>query len=130
EQYRAARTRVETLRRREQELLVQFLPESTRVREVREMLTAAEEEVAKLEAEQPALTRMGITPTPATGRPAAAGMDADSDRSRLIALESRIKALNAQREEIRTEANNLDQLELGIRELRRRQQLEEANYGY
>ena len=128
ERYRTARNRADYLRRREQELLVQFLPESTRVREVRDMLATAEQEVAKLEEEQPGLTRMGVATVASDGRPGGTG--AETDRSRLIALESRIKALNTQREQIRAEATALDQLEVGIRELRRRQQLEEANYRY
>ncbi len=130
DRYRAARARLEFMRRREQELLMQFTPESTRVKEARDLLAAAEKEVRQLESEFPALARMNLpSSTPGASR-SAGGLDPATERARLAALESRIKTLNAQLEQIRAEASALDQLEIGIRELRRRQELEEANYRY
>ena len=47
-----------------------------------------------------------------------------------MALESRIKILNSQLDQIRTEAASVDEMEASILELQRKKQLEEANYRY
>jgi Mrp family chromosome partitioning ATPase len=47
-----------------------------------------------------------------------------------MALESRIKVLNSQLDQIRTEAASVDEMEASILELQRKKQLEEANYRY
>jgi polysaccharide biosynthesis transport protein len=127
EQYRQAKVRQEFLRRRDQELLAQFTPESTRVKEARVMLAEAEKTVAQLESQHPALARLA-SPTETAAR--ANTFDAPSELTRIAALQSRIKALSLQLEQVRGEAGKLDQLEVGINELRRRQELEEASYRF
>lgn len=127
EAYVKVATLVGQLRQREQEVLAQFTPESQRVQVVRTQLADAERQKAELEAAFPALARQAPQPTaPGSGTQ----YDPIAEAARISALQTRLKVLTTQVDEIRSEAGKVDQLEITIMELRRRKELEETNYRY
>jgi polysaccharide biosynthesis transport protein len=135
DEYRIALGRIESLRRREQDLLVQFTAENPRVVEVKDQLVAAEAARDQLTRDFPTLLQAGrsipttAVPMPISERPLPTNaLDITLESARIQALQSKIKALNAQMEMLRNDAAALDQMEGTITELRRRKDLEEANY--
>ncbi len=119
-------TQLDQFRNRERELLNFFKEGSSRVQEVRMQIAEAEAQREQLIAAHPGLAR--ITPAVVASAARPGGYDPVAEGAQITALQARIRALNAQMEQIRTEAANLDQLEVSILELRRRKELEEANY--
>jgi uncharacterized protein involved in exopolysaccharide biosynthesis len=131
EQYQIVDAHLEQLRKQEQELLTQFTEENLRVKAVRAQIADAEALKSKLEKENPDLTHSAA----AAARLAAAGtktgaIDLEAESDRLVALQSKIKVLNSQLDQIRAEEANVNQAEGSISELKRRKDLEEANYRY
>ncbi|MEO6002486.1 MAG: Wzz/FepE/Etk N-terminal domain-containing protein [Opitutus sp.] len=131
DEYRNASNRLELLRRREQELLSQFTEENSRVVNIRAQLGEAENAIAKLEREFPVLARTNLAAAGSSqngrGRET---IDLATEAARLNALQAKIKTLNAQMDLIRAQASTVDQVEGSIMELRRKKELEEANYRY
>ncbi len=129
-EYRNALARVDQFRKKEQDLLTQFTEESTRVKGVRAQLAEAESLKKKLEEEHPGLTRTVVAVPSSTADATAPAVNLVTEAARVNALQAKIKVLNAQLEEVRTDATHLDQIEGTLSELRRRKELEEANYKY
>jgi uncharacterized protein involved in exopolysaccharide biosynthesis len=132
--YRSGYSRVEVLRRREQELLLLYTPENSRVKDARAQLADAEKRMRELEAQHPALARAfaakaapvsGAAGAPAAG-PQAFALELEA--AQLNAIDIRVKTLMAQMDTLRKEAVALDQLEGNILELTRKRELEESNY--
>ena len=131
--YRLANARIESLRKREQELLNQFTEESTWVRDVRAQLADAQGAKQKLESQFPQLAHPEIVASASAGGSTGANagsVDLAAEAARLTALQSKIKVLNSQLDGIRSEAASVDQMEGSILDLRRKQAMEEANYKY
>jgi Mrp family chromosome partitioning ATPase len=134
DEYRGVYTRVEVLRRREQELLLLFTPENARVKDTRAQLADAERQLRELETQHPPLARSfaaKAAATPSAAGPGAAGPQGfalELEAAQLNALDVRVKTLLTQMDTLRKEAVALDQLEGNILELTRKRQLEEANY--
>lgn len=125
-EYRWTLTRIEILQKREQDMLAQFTPENTRVADLRNQLAETENARRKLEEEYPGLRRSTASAAGlASGQP-----DLQAESLRLNVLQTKIKVLNAQLDQIRAEAAGVDQLEGSILELLRKKELEEANYRY
>ena len=129
DRYRGVISRLDLLRNKEQTLLTQFTEENSRVKEVRSQLAEAENDKKKIESEHPNLLGSPTPPSSLVRQPTRS-IDIAMETAGLNALQAKIKVLNSQLEEIRTEASNLDQMEVAISELRRRKELEEANYRY
>jgi succinoglycan biosynthesis transport protein ExoP len=118
---------INQLRTREQELLNYFKEGSSRVLEIRNQLNQTETQRQQLVTEYPGLTR--VTPAVVPSGSAIPNVyDPLAEAAQITAVQARIKMLVQQMELLRTEAANLDQLETSILELRRRKELEEANY--
>jgi uncharacterized protein involved in exopolysaccharide biosynthesis/Mrp family chromosome partitioning ATPase len=117
---------VEMLQRLEQEALTQFTPASTRVKEIRTLLVTARAARQQLEKDHPNLDAIVL----ATRGPEASGIDPLVVATQITAAQARIKVLTAQLEEIHREAAKVDQMEGAIVELRRKKELEDANYRY
>ena len=130
--YQKVEARLGLLRQREQELLTQFTEESPRILELRSQLTEAENQKKTLETEFPALAqlRRPAAATAITPNGSPEQFNPQFEAVKINSLQARLKALNGQLEEIRTEAGKVDQLEISILELRRRKELDEANYRY
>ncbi|RXK52909.1 hypothetical protein ESB00_14450 [Oleiharenicola lentus] len=127
EAYQRVLAQISQLRGREAELLNYFKEGSARIQEVRAQVAEAEASRQQLIAAHPGLARVNTAVVVAAGnRPG--GYDPVTEGAQITALQARLKALNAQMEQVRAEAANLDQLEVSILELRRRKELEETNY--
>lgn len=122
EAYRAALYRVALLQRQEQELLTVFRDDTPRLREHRTQLTAALAERQRLETEHPGLRASAVA---AAASPL---LDPEVEAVRIAALEAKLRTLDTQLAEVRTDAAAIDNVESSLVELRRRQQLEETNY--
>lgn len=129
EAYRQVVAKLATQRQREQEALAVFTEESPRVSDIRKQITELEQQKAKLEADYASLTQVRVS-TPESPRAAQSDFNATNEAAKINALQARMKILNSQLDEIRAEASKVDQLEISIMELRRRKELEEANYRY
>ena len=128
--YQKLSSRLGRLQRREQDLLNYATDENTMVKEVRAQIAEAEEQKRKMETEFPALGRMMvIAPSAPNQAPQAAGLyNPQAESAQITALKARIKALNSQLDEVRSDASKVEKLEANILELRRRKELQEANY--
>ncbi len=121
--------RIDALRRREQELLIQFTPENSRVKEVRSQLAEANSKKTQLESEYPQIIRYAVPVADQNGNQTNKSRIQIADEIALIAsIEAKIKILRQQYDQVQAEASTLDQMEVAIIELRRQQELEEKNY--
>jgi polysaccharide biosynthesis transport protein len=123
-QYQAVINRLDFLRQRQQSLLAQFTPESTRVQEVTAQMEAAAKEKQRLEVENPSLA-MTASVAPGDSR---GGTGLQAENARLHGLDTRIKVLSSQLESVRQRVRELDEAEANIVQLQRRKELEETNY--
>jgi len=129
EAYQKTATRLAQLLRREQDLLANYTEQSTPVQEIRSQLAEAETQKKKQETEFPALKTL-LVAQPAKPNQAADTYNPATEAAHIVALQAKIKVQSSQLEEVRAEATKVDQLEINILELRRRKELEEANYRY
>ncbi|HEU5080712.1 MAG TPA: prefoldin subunit [Opitutaceae bacterium] len=127
--YHSINSRLASLRKKEDDLLNQFTDESSRVKQVRAQITEAESAKKKLESAFPQLKVYGSVGNGAA-KSGEATFDPAVETARLNALQSKIKVLNEQLDSIRKDAVNLDRIDATLSELRRKKELEEANYRY
>jgi polysaccharide biosynthesis transport protein len=125
-EHQGATQQVQHLQQQERELLTQFTPGNARVQEIRALLATAVEARNALEKQNPKLTQ--ISPSSRTGD--AAPIDTVAVATQITALEAKIKVLTRQLEDVRGDATKVDQMEGTIIDLRRKKELEEANYRY
>ena len=118
---------VQVLQKTEQDLLVQFTPASARVKEVRAQLAAALEARDTLERKFPQLVNRSVASGPGS-YPVA--LDPAIIATQIAALQAKVTVLTAQLDETRRDADKIDQMEGPITELRRKRELEDANYRY
>jgi uncharacterized protein involved in exopolysaccharide biosynthesis/Mrp family chromosome partitioning ATPase len=113
----------------EQELLVQFTPENSRVKEIKARRLEAEEKVAKMRETHPGLIKVS---TPSDPKDAAnqQAMEASTAWIQITAYQAKIKELNAQLERQRAEMARLDREEGPINELKRNKELQDQHYRY
>jgi uncharacterized protein involved in exopolysaccharide biosynthesis/Mrp family chromosome partitioning ATPase len=127
-EYKDVSSRLDFLLRNEQQLLVLFTDQNQRVKEVRAGIADAQDAKAKLEEKYPNLPELAA-PHPETAT-VSNGIDVAAEAARLDGLQSRIKVLNNELDQIRKEAGTIDQLEGTISELQRQKELQETNYKY
>lgn len=123
DEYQAVSAKLQDLQKRERELLEHFRPESTRVTEVKSQVKEVASQKAKLEQDNPMLAK--TVPLAGSNSPT---MDLVAEAAYLTSLEAKIKVLNEQLNLLRTEAAKLDDTSALIVELRRKKEIEEANY--
>jgi len=129
DQYRVLLTRIGSLENSEQQLLAQFTEQSPRVKDVEAQLAEARHRRQEMEAANPGLLRQGLV------RPGESGsqggtLDFATQAAQLDGLQSKIKVLNGQLDDIRKQAAHEDEMEGTISELQRQKELEETNYRY
>jgi succinoglycan biosynthesis transport protein ExoP len=130
DEYKSVLMRVDGLWKREQELATQFTDENTLVKGIRQQIAEAEQSKRTLEEKYPALTRLGVlVSNPGTQR-AGNSVDVGTEIAHVLAIQSKIKVLSGQLDQIRKEAGNMDQMDATISELQRKKKLDEANYQY
>jgi Mrp family chromosome partitioning ATPase len=129
---------LDTHRQREQQLLLTFTPENSRVQGARAQREAAERRKRDLETRYPALTRTvpvksgpsanGIAANPARDLAEEYAKAMDQEITALNTMEAKVKMLTSQIDTLRAEAAALDQTEGTIQQLLRKKELEESNY--
>jgi uncharacterized protein involved in exopolysaccharide biosynthesis/Mrp family chromosome partitioning ATPase len=130
DEYKRLCARLDLLWKREQELLIAYTGENRLVNEVRGQIAEADKLKKKMEEEHPRLATLGASLAKVADQRATPSVDLSTESTRAMALESRIKVLNSQLDQIRSEAGNMDEMEGAISELQRKKQLEESNYKY
>jgi len=138
EEYRLASMLLETHRQREQQLLLTFTPENSRVQGARAQRETAERTKRDLEARYPALIQTApvkstASPTGVAANPARTLVEEyaramDQELYALNTMEAKVKMLTSQIDTLRAEAVALDQTEGTIQQLLRKRELEESNY--
>jgi len=127
--YQRVMARVILLRRSEQEALSQFTAETPRVKEIQSQLAQAEEQRRKMEANIPSLAQARSIQESSRAQGSNA-YDPTMEAANINALQAEMKVLNAQLDEVRKRAAQLDQAEIAISELKRRKELDESNYKF
>lgn len=126
--YRSASRRVEELRKVEQDLLLQFTPDSERVKALRIRIIEAEQLRTAILEKYPQLSGMSAFQAQAAPDPLFA--DAATTETQITAYEAKIKELGAQLDAIRAEMVKLDRMEGNIADLRRKKERLEHNYRF
>jgi Mrp family chromosome partitioning ATPase len=129
EDYRSLSSRYSKLQNAEQEMLLQYTPDSFRVKEIQSQRLEVEKELKLLRDTYPNAFR---TTSPSGTQP---GSDVEANEAatawlQITAYQAKIKELNSQLERIHNDAARLDQAEGSILELRRQKELAEQTYRY
>ncbi len=130
DEYKSISTRVDELWKRQQELAAQFTDENTLVKGIRQQIAEAEQSKRTLEEKYPALTRLGASVSNPSTQRAGNSVDVGTETTQVLAIQTKIKVLNGQLDEIRKEAGTMDQMDSTISELQRKKKLDESNYQY
>ena len=124
EEYKSVSGRLESFRKREQELLSQYTEGNSMVQGIREKIASVEQVKTNLEAEYPKLTKIQL----ASSRPGPAARDLSEEAAQITALQAKYKVLNSQLERLAADARTVNELEPAITELQRNKELEETKY--
>ena len=118
DEYRNVCTRLGMLRKKEQELLLQYTDQSVPIKDLRAQIAGNETLKKKLETEEPRLTSFGIS-LGAADHPTFSMSD---NAAQISALEARIKVLNSQLSQIQSDSAKRDETRGTISELEQRVQ--------
>jgi uncharacterized protein involved in exopolysaccharide biosynthesis/Mrp family chromosome partitioning ATPase len=124
EEYKKVCGRLESLRKKEQELLAQLTEEAPPVRNIREQISAAEETQRKLETAYPRLTSIPV----ASSGPGGTVVDLSLDVAHIKALQAKWAFLTNEWEVLTREAKAVNDWEPQIAQLQRQKELQEAKY--
>jgi len=127
DQFRNLALELDSLRKAETNLLVQFTGESARVKGVRERIADVEQQKKKLEEEYPQLTTKPGAILPLTANPAAPTMNTLMETYRITALEAETNTLHIQLESLQAGVAEIRKAEAKITELQREKELQEAS---
>jgi uncharacterized protein involved in exopolysaccharide biosynthesis/Mrp family chromosome partitioning ATPase len=136
DQYKRVGSRLDSLNKREQELLLYLTPETSLVKDVRAQIAASEKERKKLEDENPGLLAAktldpGFLGSGSDHTAASSGqMGLMAEMAKVRALESRLREYSNQVEIIRRKADLVSDAEGRITELERQRHSEEEQYSY
>src|ERR1039457_3395100 len=122
QEYKSVSGRLESFRKREQELLAQYTEENSMVQGIREKIASVEKLQKDLEAEYPNLTKIQLASSPA-GAPQ---RDWSDEAAQIVALQAKLKVLNDQLAKLTADARAVNELEPTITELQRKKALEET----
>lgn len=128
DEYRNVCTRLDLLRKKEQELLLQYTDQSVPIKDLRAQIAGIETFKKKLETEEPRVTSIGVS-LGAADHPAPAFSLTDN-AAQISALEARIKILNSQLSQIQSDAAKINESRESISELEQRKQRKEAELEY
>ena len=126
DKYRNLCTRLDLLRKKEQELLLQYTDQSVPIKDLRAQIAGIETLKKKFEADDPKLAN-----TPAIlGQTEHAVISPVDNAAQITMLETRINVLDSQLNQIQSEAAKIDDSRTIIAELGRREQRQEAELEY
>ena len=126
EEYRNVCARLDLLRKKEQELLLQYTDQSVPIKDLRAQIAGNETLKKKFETEEPRLTRFGVS----LGAAAHPAFSLSDNTAQISALETRIKVLNSQLSQIQSDAAKIDESRSTIAELGQREKRQEAELEY
>ena len=126
DEYRNVCARLSLLRKKEQELLLQYTDQSVPVKNLRAQIAENDGRKKKLENEEPRLAGLGVS-LEKTDHPAISLSD---NAAQISMLETRIKVLNSQLSLVQSNAAKIDESRETIVELERREQRQEAELEY
>jgi Mrp family chromosome partitioning ATPase len=126
DEYRNLCTRLDLLRKKEQELLLQYTDQSVPIKDLRAQIVGNETLKKKLETEEPRLASLGV-PSGQTDRAIISLVD---NETQITMLETRIKILNSQLNQVQSSAAKIDESKTTITELEQRQHRQEAELEY
>ncbi len=136
QQYQGVVARLDALRRRELDLLIQFTPESRDVKDVRDLIATVQQTKKQLEQEEPRLlTRARSLATAPLSAGSGAGarseaLDLTAEETQVVALEAKIKNLNEALTAARAQAAKLNTLAREAADLQIRKKEDETRYLY
>src|SRR5690606_753447 len=125
-EYRTLSGTYNHLRELEQGLSLQFTRENSRVRQVQAQIAGTFAQLQTLREKYPRLA--GVTTQSSVADPLE--QEATSAWIQVTEHQAKIKELNSQLERLRADATKLEMVEGAIVELRRKKELDEANYRY
>jgi len=126
-EYRNLMARLDALRVRRADLLLQFTPVNPMVKAVEQQMTEVNQQKADLEKQYPSLTSV---PTATPGAPAVSVDPAAEALRRIGELQAKINVLTNRLNEIRAGAQSLETDQNTIAQLQRKRDLEESQYRY
>lgn len=126
-QYQGLLRRQAGLHKLEEDMIGVYTDDNPRVRQVRDQLENVSTAMRVLEEANP---KVVLRAGPATGQAGSrtGGVDFDGQNAQIVALEARIKLLNAQLESVRADAAVVDQMEVEIMQLTRQKQQQEDSF--
>ena len=126
DEYQNVCTRLDRLRKKEQELLLQYTDQSVPIKDLRAQIAQNHALKKKLENEEPRLTSFGIS-LDQTNHPTFSLSD---NAAQIPAIEARIEVLNSQLSQIQSNAAKIDESRQTISELEQRELREVAELEY
>ena len=140
DQYGRVKNLLESLAKNQQQLLMQFKPETSFVKDIEAQILASERDKKKLEDENPGLLALrsaearispsGLDRTPESTAAASAQMNLIAEMAGVSGLESRRAALTNLLEIIQRQATAVTEAEGPITELENQQRMDQTNYNY
>lgn len=118
--------RLEVLKKREQELLLQYTTQSTFVRNIREQISLGERKKLDLVRANPSLATMEVAQV--FGNKPGNAMDFLTAKAQAAAIQTRIDVLEDQLKEVKIEGDAVDEVQLDIEELEMKKELYVTNY--
>jgi succinoglycan biosynthesis transport protein ExoP len=126
DEYRNVCARLGLLRKKEQELLLQYTAQSVPIKDLRAQIAGNETFKKKLETEEPRLTSFGVS-LGATDHP---DFSLSDNAAQISVVEARIKILNSQLSQIQSDAAKIDESRETISGLEQRVKRKEAELEY
>ncbi len=129
-EYKRVSSLLDTLVKKEQDLLLQFTTENAMVKSVQQQIATNDKLKKQLEDAYPGLLVVKVSETKPVETSTGPKIDLVAETSRITALEAKIKVLTGQLAKIRKESSVVDDMEGSITELQRTKELQEAHYKY
>jgi Mrp family chromosome partitioning ATPase/uncharacterized protein involved in exopolysaccharide biosynthesis len=126
DEYRNVCARLGLLRKKEQELLLQYTAQSVPIKDLRAQIAGNETFKKKLETEEPRLTSFGVS-LGTTDHP---DFSLSDNAAQISVVEARIKILNSQLSQIQSDAAKIDESRETISGLEQRVKRKEAELEY
>jgi Mrp family chromosome partitioning ATPase len=123
DEYRNLNEHIDFLWKKKQALLTEFTDDNVRVKKVGDQIAEASLRKREMETEFPQLINL-----PSREDKVQKVQESLIESARVAALESKIKVLNSQLNQVRNETSNMLAMEPTIDELQRKRDLEESNY--
>ncbi len=127
-EYKRVNGLLENLRKVEQDRLLQFTPESPRLKEVQNQIAENQKVKDKLEQEFPQLLNTPTAEKTGPGDPLVSRRDIWSQMAQIREIKSKIDVLNQQMAQVRKEAAAISEVEGRLTELQRKRDRLEQNY--